>query len=76
MIELGHASPPPPDRTVYLFDAGNGGLLERAERERSVRCETPLLRNLSQDRFIDLVVASGATLRGHPDVRGPLILID
>jgi hypothetical protein len=76
MINLGHVPPPPPDRTIYVFDAGNGGLLERAERERRFKCSSPLLRRLSQDRFIDLRVVSGATLRGHPDAQGPLILID
>ena len=76
MIQLGHVPPPPPDRTIYIFDADNGELLEGEERVRIFSCTTPLLRRLSQDRFIDLLVASGATLCGHPDAQGPLILID
>lgn len=76
MIENGFAPPPPPGRTVYVFDAGRGTLLESFDRRREFSCSIPLVRTLAQDRFLDLTVASGAVLRAHPDSRGPLILID
>lgn len=76
MIELGHAPPPPPDRTVYVFDAVNPNLMETSSRQRTFTCSIPLVRALGQDRYLDLHVAAGARLRGHPDARGPLIFID
>ncbi len=76
MIELGHVPPPPPEQTVYIFDAGRGTLLNSSERERRFACTIPLVEALSQNRFIDLRVASGASLKGSEQAKGPLVLID
>jgi hypothetical protein len=76
MIELGHAPPPPPGRAVYVFDHGNGGLMETTEQLHTFVCSIPVVERLAQDRFIDLRVASGAALRGRSDPDGPLVLID
>jgi hypothetical protein len=76
MIELGHAPPPPPEKTVYVFDAGRGVLLISSEREQRFVCGIPLVVTLGQDRFIDLRVAYGASLQGNQRSHGPLILID
>lgn len=76
MIELGHVPPPPAERTVYVYDLANTDLMESSVRSRAFTCTIPLVRTLGQDRYLDLRVAMGAQLRGHPKADGPLILID
>ncbi len=76
MIEFGNVPPPPSEQTVFIFDHGRDELLVTTERQRRFTCSIPLVAVLAQDRFLDITVASGATLRGHTDTRGPLILID
>ncbi len=76
MLEFGHSPPPPPERTVYVFDPVNGTLMETSARQRIISCSVPLVRTLGQDRYLDLHVAVEARLVGHPDADGPLILID
>ena len=65
-IERGETAPPPAWATVVVFDRGNGSLLERATSSRVFRCRDPLLRLMSQDRFLDVTVAEGAELRAGP----------
>lgn len=60
---LGGETPPPPDwATIYLFDLGHGGLLERARKQQVFSCREPILRRMAQDRFVEVTVAEGATL--------------
>jgi hypothetical protein len=73
-FELGASAPPPAASTVAVFDIGHDKLLLDAEERRSVSCEIPILRRLSQNRFIDLTVAEGAELANPSGVAGPLIL--
>ena len=73
MIELGHVPPPPPEQTVFVFDAGHGEWLRSAENRRRFSCSIPLVRMLAQDRLLDLTVATGARLNERPalEERGP-----
>jgi hypothetical protein len=66
MIERGWAPPPPPRTTVFVVDAGHDAILVEAETRTRFTTDLPLARRLSQDRFLDLVVAVGARLRPCP----------
>jgi 4-amino-4-deoxy-L-arabinose transferase-like glycosyltransferase len=58
--------PPPAWATVAIFDAGHGQYVERAEETSRFACQRWWLSRLSQGRFIDLTVASGAATRKVP----------
>jgi len=64
-LERGETAPPPDWATIFVFDRGHGMLLTRTVSTRSFACDRPLLRRLSQDRFLDLTVAEGADLRAR-----------
>jgi len=66
MIELGHVRPPPPARTVYVFDHVGENLMVSAARQETFDCSVPLVRTLAQGRFLDLHVAIGASLGSKP----------
>ena len=60
---LGGETPPPPDwATIYLFDLGHGGLMERARKQHVFSCREPILRRMAQERFVEVTVAEGTTL--------------
>lgn len=62
LIELGH-TPPPPATTVFIFDLDHDRILVDGEERMSFSTELPMVRRLAQDRFIDLTVITGATLK-------------
>lgn len=62
LIELGH-TPPPPATTVFVFDLDHDGILIDGEEQTTFSTEIPMVRRLAQDRFIDLTVITGATLK-------------
>ena len=76
MIELGHVPPPPPEQTVFVFDAGHGEWLRSAENRRRFSCSIPLVRMLAQDRLLDLTVATGARLNKRPRNVDPVSFSD
>lgn len=76
MLKLGHVPPPPPEEAVFVFDAGHGDLLTSGQNQTQFSCAIPLVSTLAQDRYLELTVASGATLRGNASARDPLTLID
>ncbi len=55
--------PPPVWATVAVHDAGHGQFVARAEHTASFACESWWLSRLSQGRFLDMTVASGALTR-------------
>jgi len=61
-IEQGETAPPPDWATVFVFDADHDAILASTRTRRTFRCDTPLLRRLGQDRFLDVTVAEGASL--------------
>jgi len=61
-IEQGETAPPPHWATVFVFDASHDAILATARARRTFSCDTPLLRRLGQDRFLDVTVAEGAEL--------------
>ncbi len=67
--------PPPPARiAVAVFDHGHDRLYRSAQEQRTFSCGSPLLRTLSQDRFLDVTVATGVEVEGYTPGK-PLILI-
>ena len=56
--------PPPPWLTVAIFDGTGGLFVGRASTTKTFRCEQRWLRRLSQDRFLDITVATNAEI--HP----------
>jgi len=52
--------PPPAWATVAVFDAGHGQFVEDAELVASYACQNWWLSRLSQGRYLDITVASGA----------------
>jgi hypothetical protein len=63
---MSQATVPPPDwATIFVFDRGHGMLLTTAVSTRWFACDRPLLRRLSQERFLDVTVAEGADLRSR-----------
>ncbi len=66
LIERGWAPTPPPETTVFVFDAGHDAILIDAETRVRFTTDIPLARRLSQDRFLDLQVAAGARLACEP----------
>jgi hypothetical protein len=58
--------PPPVWATVAVYDAGHGRYVERAEQTSRFTCQSWWLSRLSQGRFIDITVASGATTQQIP----------
>ncbi len=63
-IASGEVQAPPASLTVAVRDQARGPWAVRADRVRRYSCGEPVLRRLSQDRFMDLEVAVGAQLRG------------
>ena len=55
--------PPPVWATVAVYDAGHGRYVERAEQTSRFTCQSWWLSRLSQGRFLDMTVASGAATR-------------
>ena len=76
LIELGTSPPPPPARSVMVFDDGHDELLVAGETRQTIRCTVPLLRSLSQGRFLDLTVVDGARLVNRSDSDGPFVILD
>lgn len=78
LIERGFAVPPAASTTMFLFDDHHDDILIGAETRSIFTTAIPLVRTLSQDRFLDLTVATGAALalRCDAESRGPLIEID
>lgn len=66
MIERDWAVPPPPERTVFVFDRSHDAILADAAEQRLFTTDLPLARLLAQDRFLDVEVASGASLQSVP----------
>lgn len=64
-LERGETGPPPEWATIFVFDRGHGMLLTTAASTRRFACDRPLLRRLSQGRFLDVTVAEGADLRSR-----------
>ena len=64
--------PPPAWATVAVYDAGHGQYVERAEHFARFACRSWWLSRLSQGRFLDITVASGAGTRqiSRPTNRG------
>lgn len=62
-IESGQTPPPPSFATVAVWDDGHDALVARAPQREVHGCTAPLLRRLAQDRFLDITVAPGASLR-------------
>ena len=61
VFELG-GEPPPPEETVMVFDMGlDGNVIANSDVEDFI-CDSPLLRRLSQDRFLEIRVVDGAAL--------------
>jgi hypothetical protein len=52
--------PPPAWATVAVFDAGHGQFVEDATTVASYACQNWWLARLSQGRYLDITVASGA----------------
>lgn len=65
-FEIGAAEPPPPARTVAVFDRGRGGFVAGRQRSETFRCTIPWVRRLGPDRFLEVTVASGATVVRSP----------
>jgi hypothetical protein len=76
VIELGASPPPPPSRTVFVFDDGWDALLVGAESRRVFTCSDRVLRSLGQDRFLDLTVAEGSRLANRSGSEGPFVILD
>ena len=55
--------PPPVWATVAVYDAGHGQYAERAGHSTRFACRSWWLLRLSQGRFLDITVASGAVTR-------------
>jgi len=62
--------PPPAWATVAIFDDGHGQYVERAEQTANFACRSWWLSRLSQGRFVDITVASGAATRSTPQSKG------
>jgi len=61
VFELG-GEPPPPEKTVMVYDMGLDGKVIANEDVEDFRCDHWLLRRVSQDRLIEIRVVDGAML--------------
>jgi len=73
-IEDRSVPPPPASFAVAVFDRGHDRLYRSAQEQRTFSCGSPLLRTLSQDRFLEVTVANGVEVEGYTPGK-PLILI-
>ena len=73
-IEDGSVPPPPASFAVAVFDHGHDRLYRSSKEQRTFVCRVPLLRTLSQDRFLEVTVANGVEVQGYTPGK-PLILI-
>jgi hypothetical protein len=64
-VEGGKTAPPPDWATTFVFDREHPMLLLSAARTRRFVRDRPLLRQVSQDRFLELTVAEGTALRSR-----------
>jgi hypothetical protein len=62
-IASGEIPPPPAFATVAVWDDAHDTLAVGGGTRKTLSCTQPLLRRLSQGRFLDLTVASGVTLQ-------------
>lgn len=76
VLEFGTSPPPPPSRTVLVFDGDHDALLVAGESRRTFSCAEGLLRRLSQGRFLDVTVADGAALENRSGSDGPFVILE
>ena len=76
VVGLGASPPAPASRTVMVFDDNHQSLLVASESRWTFTCSDELLRRLSQDRFLDVTVADGATLENRSGANGPFVILD
>jgi hypothetical protein len=72
-VESRAVPPPSPRFAIAVYDRGHDRLYRSARERSTFGCREPLLRTLSQDRFLEVTVATEVEVAGY--ARGkPLIL--
>ena len=76
VLGMGASPPPPPARTVLVFDRGHDELLAGGGDRQTFTCRNRLLRRLGQGRFLDVTVVEGAALENRSGSDGPFVILD
>jgi hypothetical protein len=75
-VVAGKVAAPPPAFSVGVFDRIHADVLARSQEAREYSCPIPLVRELGDRRFLDVMVVDSPELRGVAKRSGPLVIVD